>query len=327
MTSRPPRISVCLAAYNAQDTLPRVLESILAQDDGDFELLAVDDASTDGTPEILAACRDPRLRVMRSSANVGQARALNLAIAGAQGRYVKFCDSDDPLEPACLRRLADVAQADPRVSLVFCRRHIRVEGERHAGIEWWLREYANPAAKFERLDTINDGGRLLDEYIAAGFRGNWFCEPAGLLARRASLERVGGLNPRIRQVPDLDLCLRLLTAGAAGFVDEALYTYVLGRAGSISSTVGAADAQWLDYLWMLAALREIPGVWAAHPGLRAAQRRHRRSTARVFAGHLRAGNRVPARIADLAAYVRASAALAVGRRAPVVPAIGPPATP
>lgn len=106
-----PTVSLIVPAYNAEATLPRCLESALAQTFADFELIAVDDGSTDGTAALLAryAERDARVRVLRT-ANGGVSRARNLALSQARGAYWMFLDADDALEPTAMAALLDATR-------------------------------------------------------------------------------------------------------------------------------------------------------------------------------------------------------------------------
>jgi len=90
-----PRCSVILPTYNRLRTLPRAVESVLAQDMPEFELIIVDDASTDGTRAWLAGLRDPRIRTARLDHNGGPSAARNAGIAMALAPALAFLDSDD----------------------------------------------------------------------------------------------------------------------------------------------------------------------------------------------------------------------------------------
>lgn len=94
-----------MAAYNAQDYLDTALKSVFAQSFEDFEVVVVDDASSDNTPQILAACKDPRLKVFRNETRRGAAFSRNRAIAEAlDRRYVAILDADDFWAPEKLER-------------------------------------------------------------------------------------------------------------------------------------------------------------------------------------------------------------------------------
>src|SRR5436190_9633268 len=89
-----PRVSVVMPAYNAARHVGEAVRSVLAQRDADFELLVVDDGSTDGTAEALGGIRDPRLRLLRQE-NRGEGGARNAGLAATGGPLVAMTDADD----------------------------------------------------------------------------------------------------------------------------------------------------------------------------------------------------------------------------------------
>lgn len=107
-----PRFSIVLPTYNRVDTVLRAVESVRAQAWEDWELIVVDDGSTDGTRAALAGVSDPRLRVL-SQENQGVGRARNRALAEARGALVAFLDSDDAWTPHHLRLAAAFFDAHP----------------------------------------------------------------------------------------------------------------------------------------------------------------------------------------------------------------------
>lgn len=111
-----PTVSVIMAAYNGATLLPETLRSLEAQTFTDWELVVVDDCSTDGSFELLRDWPDPRVRALRSPANGGPVRARNLALEHARGRYVAGLDHDDLCRPDRLRR--QVAHLDAHGDVV-----------------------------------------------------------------------------------------------------------------------------------------------------------------------------------------------------------------
>jgi len=101
-----PRVSVILPTYNRADTILRAIASVRAQTLEDWELVVVDDGSTDDTRAELAGVRDPRVRVI-AQANQGVAGARNTGLAAARGALIGFVDSDDALEPHHLALASD----------------------------------------------------------------------------------------------------------------------------------------------------------------------------------------------------------------------------
>ena len=124
-----PKLSIIVPVYNVADLIKDTLDCVLAQSFGDFELILVDDGSTDGTRDILAdyAARDARIRVL-PQANAGPAIARNNGIAAASGSYVLFLDSDDTLVDGALQTIADEIDRHPCDMLIFGFRIINVSG-------------------------------------------------------------------------------------------------------------------------------------------------------------------------------------------------------
>lgn len=113
------KVTIGLPVYNGQRYLPLAIDSILSQTYGDFELLIVDNASTDGTRAICEAyaAKDSRIRYYGNAENIGAARNFNLAFQLAQGQYFKWAAHDDILAPTFLAETVKVLDADPEVVL------------------------------------------------------------------------------------------------------------------------------------------------------------------------------------------------------------------
>lgn len=109
-----PKVSILLPTHQSGAHLRETLDSIRAQTYQDYELLAVDDASTDQTLEILRQCADPRIRVIQGR-NRGLADALNLGISCAQGQYIARIDADDLMVPKRLEKQVRFLDTHPRV--------------------------------------------------------------------------------------------------------------------------------------------------------------------------------------------------------------------
>ncbi|MCA3072071.1 MAG: glycosyltransferase family 2 protein [Rhodocyclaceae bacterium] len=112
-----PRVSVILPVYNCPQYVGEAIDSMLAQVDCTFEIVVVDDGSTDSTPEVLAGFTDPRLRLYRQ-VNAGLPATLNRAISLARGEYIARQDQDDVSLPTRLCRQVALLDAQPRCGLV-----------------------------------------------------------------------------------------------------------------------------------------------------------------------------------------------------------------
>lgn len=118
--SRAPRVTVFIPAYNASRYLPETLNSLLAQSFTDFELLVVDDGSTDDTPGLLEEFRqgDPRVRVVTNERNKGRPATRNVGLGLARGRYLALMDADDYCIPERLALQVAYLDAHPEVDIL-----------------------------------------------------------------------------------------------------------------------------------------------------------------------------------------------------------------
>jgi len=141
-----PRVSVICAVRDGQKWLPGTIASLRAQRLRDFEVVFVDDASTDASARILAAVDDPRFVVATNPVNRRLVATRNRAIGLARAEYLAICDQDDPSHPARLLRQAAFLDANPRASGVYSWiRSIDARGRRRPGVAAWA--YAGAQAR------------------------------------------------------------------------------------------------------------------------------------------------------------------------------------
>lgn len=114
----PPVITVLLPAFNAAPFLGAAIESVLAQTCVDFELLVIDDGSTDSTRVVAAGFRDPRLRVLANERNLGLTATLNRGLREARGEFIARQDADDVSQPDRFARQLEFLRANPQVMLL-----------------------------------------------------------------------------------------------------------------------------------------------------------------------------------------------------------------
>jgi glycosyltransferase involved in cell wall biosynthesis len=170
-----PAVSVCVPAYDHAAFIGATIESVLAQSLRDFELIVCDDRSTDGTADVVARFRDPRITFVRNERNLGAAANWNRVVRMARAPFVKLLCDDDLLYPTCLERqaavLADARNAD--VELVCCKRDIIDAGGRRlftrAGFGATAGRIAGPTA-LRRI--VRAGANLVGEPVAAMFRAS-----------------------------------------------------------------------------------------------------------------------------------------------------------
>jgi len=151
----PPRVSFGLPVWNGEASIRRCLDSILNQDFTDFEVVVSDNASTDGTSQILAeyAARDPRVRVSRNQENIGQIENVNLVFRQSRGEYFRWIGVTDWLEPQYASRCVEALDADPDAILVttYFRIHHDDGTSRYEEYQGERVESERPERRFARM--------------------------------------------------------------------------------------------------------------------------------------------------------------------------------
>ena len=119
-----------MPTYNNGRWLQEAIDSVLGQTFTDWELIIVDDGSTDDTADVLARCTDSRIRIYTLAKNVGRAGARNVALGQARGRYIAICDSDDISAPTRFTEQVAFLDANPNIGVVSA--HSSAVVARHA---------------------------------------------------------------------------------------------------------------------------------------------------------------------------------------------------
>ena len=154
-----PVVSVCVPAFNAAPFIREAVESALAQEGPELEVIVFDDASTDGTLAALAGMDDPRLRVLRQLRTVGISRNRNGCIEAARGRYLSWLDADDVLCEGALERSVSTLDYLPHVGIVHGAHH--VIGDDGRTLPSWPQAYAE--------DTVENGGDAFEELVLGNY--------------------------------------------------------------------------------------------------------------------------------------------------------------
>ncbi len=174
-----PTVSVIMAAYNGAALIGETLDSLWAQSFDDFEVIVVDDCSTDDTLAILRGCPDPRLRVIAADTNAGPVRSRNRAFAEARGRYIAGLDQDDICLPDRLERQVAYLDTHPDIALVAATAAILEQGNVSSGIKSpvttprlveWLLWIENPlvwSTVMLRRDHVPAGDFTRPDYLYA----------------------------------------------------------------------------------------------------------------------------------------------------------------
>jgi glycosyltransferase involved in cell wall biosynthesis len=200
-----PRVSVLMCTRNGVKCVQAAIDSILAQTFPDFELVALDDGSIDGTVSILcdAAEADSRIRVITQE-HLGIPRTLNRGLSLTRAPYFALQDQDDISFPERLAKQVDFFDRHPQVAAVGCFSQVT---------DWKGRD---PETVFYPIDHRGIRDWIMD--------GNWIVYQASLM-RRAALDAVGGFRVEFPICEDIDLFLRLMDHYEVVNIPEVLYQY------------------------------------------------------------------------------------------------------
>lgn len=198
--------SIVVLAYNQLEYTKQCLDSIFRETHEPFELICIDNGSSDGTAEYLQELRlrEPRLRVIRNERNLGFAYACNQGLAAAQGDYVVLLNNDIVVTPSWLTRMMIPCEVDPKIGIVGPRSNYT------AGIQ--LLQGVNYGDNLEKMRVFAE--KWQKENIGFGWevtRVIGFC----MLIKREVIETIGGFDTRfgIGNFEDDDYCLRAMAAG------------------------------------------------------------------------------------------------------------------
>ena len=199
------KVSIIVPAYNSAATLGETLHSVAAQTISDWEVVIVNDGSTDGTAAIAGefARRDERIRIL-TQANGGESAARNAGIAAARHEWLLFLDADDWIAPAYLERLSAALSADPSLDAIHC---------------GWARVACDGTQVIEQYRPPN--GDLFPTLARRAAFAVHAC-----IVRKSLVDSVGRFDTTLGKSPDWDLWQRIARAGAKfGSVPEVLAYY------------------------------------------------------------------------------------------------------
>lgn len=227
-----PRVTIGLPVRNGERYLAETVESILAQDCDDFELLVGDNASTDRTRDIVRsfAERDDRIRLLTSDENRGASWNFNRLVPQARGQYFKWASSDDLLRPEYLRRCVEVLDADGAVVLAYARTSlIDADGR-------WLRDHA------DGLHLPQDEPWLR---LRAFAMNRWLCNPCFGVMRTDVMRSTGLIGPTVSS--DVTFLAEMALAGKIHEVPDRLFLRrVVDTSCGLGQLSRAEVSAWFD---------------------------------------------------------------------------------
>jgi glycosyltransferase involved in cell wall biosynthesis len=228
------KVSICIPTYNSATFLAATLASALRQQFDDYEVVVCDNASTDGTPDLVAGLDDPRLQYRRFETLVGQAANWNRCLDLARGEYVLLLHADDLLADTYLAAAVPILDREPSVGLVHCAvQHIDAEGA---------------PLQVQQLfadDRICSSDDLVRRLLVDGCVVN----PAGVLVRRSVYGAVGRFTEEIVWGVDWHMWLRVALHGPTAYIAAPLASYrqhtLSGTAGVMATARNGTDERWM----------------------------------------------------------------------------------
>ena len=210
-----PLVSVVIPTYNRAHVLNRAIESVLAQTYSNFELIIVDDASTDNTIELVDQFQDDRIVLMKHKNNQHAAAARNTGMQVARGQYIAFLDSDDEwIEEKLAKQINLMESLGDAYGAVHSSASIYKDGSNHA-----------------IYSRAEGEGAALKPYIV----GDFVIWTPTVLFRRECLGVVGLMDTSLQRSQDRDFYIRLLKHYQIAKIDEALASIHLTTSKSISN--------------------------------------------------------------------------------------------
>jgi glycosyltransferase involved in cell wall biosynthesis len=223
-----PRVTVVMAVYNGERYLAEAIDSILAQTYRDFELLVIDDASSDRTAEILAKYHDERIRVLRNDTNRGLTVSLNIGLGAARGELIARHDADDRSRPRRLEEQVAFLDAHPEVAAVGTQAQvIDASGRRQRRLD--ARRPVSPlAVQFSLM------------FIAPMVHG------AAMFRRAVVWDELHGYDESFRTSQDVQLWSRIAERWQIANVDRVLLDFRVHPSSVSSTTYSKENLMRLD---------------------------------------------------------------------------------
>ena len=218
-------VSIILPTYNRAHRVGKAIESVLTQTYTDFELLVIDDGSTDETEQVVTRYMDKRVHYYRMAENGGQSKARNCGMQMAQYDYLAFEDSDDLWRPEKLKVQMEVMQgAEHDVGMVYHK------------FRYDLGEGRGMVLPDEKIPLEKKSGNIYEQLLWDNMVGM-----PTMLLKKECVNVVGGLDESLKCLEDYDFALRIAQKYKAIFINE-IY---LDATYSVSGVSGGDTGQYL----------------------------------------------------------------------------------
>lgn len=255
-----PAVSIIIPNYNHARFLSKRIDSVFQQTFQDWELIVLDDCSTDDSLSIISRyAGEPRVRIERNEANSGSTfKQWNKGIRMAQGKYVWIAESDDYADPQMLQRLVAVLDADPAVTLAYCQSwRVSEDGQRIGYADFYL-DYLD--AHRWKTDFCVIGSDECQKYLVSS---NTVPNASAVVFRRDIYQRVGGADEKMRMCGDWKLWAAMALQGKVAYLGEPL-NYFRTHAASVRSKSNKQALDAAEYLqvirWIMEQVRPAEPV-------------------------------------------------------------------
>jgi glycosyltransferase involved in cell wall biosynthesis len=280
MSRKDALVSAIIIFFNAEKFILEAIESVFTQTYGNWELLLVDDGSTDGSTAIareVSQAHPHQVRYLEheNHRNLGMSAARNLGIRSARGDYIAFLDADDAWFPFTLQEQVNVLESQGQAAMVF------------GPLQYWYSWSGKP--EDSQRDTIEELGVAPDSllkppHLLSLFLVDKATVPSGILVRRGAIERVGGFEEAFRgEYEDQVFCAKICLHEPVFASGRCWYRYRQhpGSAVSVGHATGQTDAarlfflEWLSRYLSEQGTRDFSVWWSlrkeywrfTHPGL------------------------------------------------------------
>jgi glycosyltransferase involved in cell wall biosynthesis len=237
-----PEISVVIPSYNHAGYIGKAIESVLSQSYSDFELIVVDDGSSDNSLEVLSSFRDTRMKVF-SQTNQGAHSAINRGLRAATGDYLAILNSDDLYHPLRLEKALDVLKSDQQVGLVGSYIEIIDQQGKPLGVK---HGYADCSPW--PLEVPGRSFRAGSDLHKALLGENFWSTTSNFVFPRWLFEKVGEFR-HLRYAHDWDFALRTAKVARMVLLPEVLMQYRVHDSNTINENQAAMI---FEIIWCLA---------------------------------------------------------------------------
>jgi glycosyltransferase involved in cell wall biosynthesis len=225
-----PKISICIPTYQGETYLQEALDSILAQDFQDIEVIISDDASSDATLDIAERFKAVAAFPVHIHKHTPQGIGANWnhSVSLAKGEYIKFLFQDDVLLPYCLKKMSTSLDAHPELGMVSSKRTFIIEGDSETEeLKRWLSLYSDLQSQFKGVHKpflrLDKSIFSMESFFSSPL--NKVGEPSVYMFRRSVFYEIGPFREDLKQILDYEFCYRLLKKKDIAILPDTLVAF------------------------------------------------------------------------------------------------------